>query len=225
MSQQHSLTDRVDKLYEFERAPVAEDRLQGGKHFAALFGGEHVAGTEFVIGGTFISFGASAADVLIGLFIGNALAVLSWTLICAPIAVKTRLTLYWYLRRIAGPGLTSLYNVLNALMFCILSRTMITVSASAVRIPFGIPAQTKWYPEDARFVFVVLVVGAVVMGVAIPGIQASCSIFRSVCSVVVRDVFCGSGSSFALAGPANVHGRFIQHGRSLAHCRRDGLHS
>lgn len=51
MSQQHSLTERVDKLYEFERAPVAEDRLQSGKHFAALFGGEHVAGTEFVIGG------------------------------------------------------------------------------------------------------------------------------------------------------------------------------
>ncbi len=171
MSQQHSLTERVDKLYEFERAPVTEDRLQSGKHFAALFGGEHVAGTEFVIGGAFISFGASAADVLIGLLIGNALAVLSWTLICAPIAVKTRLTLYWYLRRIAGPGLTSLYNVLNALMFCILSGTMITVSASAVRIPFGIPAQTKWYPEDARFVFVVLVVGTVVVGVAILGFR------------------------------------------------------
>ena len=50
MSQQHSLTERVDKLYEFERAPVTEDRLQSGKHFAALFGGEHVAGTELISG-------------------------------------------------------------------------------------------------------------------------------------------------------------------------------
>ena len=171
MGQQHALLTRVDQLYEYERAPVSEDKLQSGKHFAALFGGEHVAGTEFVIGGAFISFGASAVDVLVGLLIGNALAVLSWTCICAPIAVQTRLTLYWYLRRIAGPGVTALYNVLNAVMFCILSGTMITVSASAVRIPFGIPAQTKWYPEDVRFVLVVLVVGAVVVGLAILGFR------------------------------------------------------
>ena len=180
MSQRHALIERVDKLYEFERAPVTEDKLHSGKHFAALFGGEHVAGTEFVIGAAFISFGASAADVLIGLLIGNALAVLSWTFICAPIAVRTRLTLYWYLRRIAGPGVTAMYNVLNAVMFCILSGTMITVSASAVRIPFGIPAQTKWYPEDARFVFVVLVVGAVVVGVAILGFKRLAQ-FSEVC--------------------------------------------
>ena len=46
---------------------------------------------------------------------------------------------------------------------------MIRVSASAIRIPFGIDPQTKWYPEDPRFVFVVLVVGTVVVGVAILG--------------------------------------------------------
>ncbi len=81
--------------------------------------------------------------------------MLSWTLICAPIAVRTRLTLYWYLRKIAGPGVTAVYNVLNAFLFCILSGTMITVSASAIRIPFGIAPQTKWYPEDLRFVLIV----------------------------------------------------------------------
>ena len=180
MGQQQGLTERVDKLYEFERAPVTEDRLQSGKHFAALFGGEHVAGTEFIIGAAFISFGASAADVLIGLLIGNALAVLSWTFICAPIAVNTRLTLYWYLRRIAGPGVTTAYNIMNAVLFCVLSGTMITVSASAVRIPFGIPAQTKWYPEDARFVLVVLAVGAVVVAIAILGFKRLAQ-FSEVC--------------------------------------------
>lgn len=166
-----SITQRVDKLYEFEREPVTADKFESAKHFAALFAGEHVAGTEFVIGAAFVAWGASAADVLIGLIIGNALAVLSWTLICAPIAVRTRLTLYWYLRRIAGPGVTTLYNVLNALLFCVLSGTMITVSASAVRIPFGIEPQTKWYPEDPRFVLIVLIVGAVVVSVAILGFK------------------------------------------------------
>ncbi|MEO1984327.1 MAG: nucleoside transporter, partial [Fuerstiella sp.] len=103
-----------------------------------------------------------------------------WTFICAPIAVRTRLTLYWYLRKIAGPGVTAVYNVLNAFLFCILSGTMITVSASAIRIPFGIPPQTKWYPEDLRFVFIVLVVGAVVVSVAILGFKRLAQ-FSEVC--------------------------------------------
>ncbi|MEZ6062298.1 MAG: hypothetical protein R3C19_18305 [Planctomycetaceae bacterium] len=175
-----SLTERVDKLYEFEREPVSEDKLESGKHFAALFAGEHVAGTEFVIGAAFVDWGASAADVLFGLLIGNALAVLAWTLVCAPIAVRTRLTLYWYLRKIAGPGVTAAYNVLNALLFCVLSGTMITVSASAIRIPFGIPEQTMWYPQDVRFVFIVLIVGAVVVSVAILGFKRLAQ-FSEVC--------------------------------------------
>ena len=40
----------MDLLYEFEREPVSENKLQPGKHFAGIFAGEHVAGTEFVIG-------------------------------------------------------------------------------------------------------------------------------------------------------------------------------
>ncbi|MEO8271233.1 MAG: hypothetical protein ABI557_16040, partial [Aureliella sp.] len=56
-------------------------------------------------------------------------------------------------------------------LFCILSGTMITVSASAIRIPFGIAPQTKWYPEDMRFVLIVLLVGAVVVSVAILGFK------------------------------------------------------
>lgn len=180
MSQTESLTERVDKLYEFEREPVAEEKFESAKHFAAVFSGEHVAGTEFVIGAAFVAWGASAVDVLIGLAIGNALAVLSWAFICAPIAVRTRLTLYWYLRKIAGPGVTAVYNVLNAILFCILSGTMITVSASAIRIPFGIPPQMKWYPEDLRFVFIVLIVGAVVVSVAILGFKRLAQ-FSEVC--------------------------------------------
>lgn len=182
MSEQESgVVKALDKLYEFEREPVTENRLQPAKYFAGLFAGEHVAGTEFVIGALFVAWGVTAFDVFVGLLLGNLMAVLTWTFICAPIAVRTRLTLYWYLRRVAGPVTTTIYNVLNAFLFCILAGCMITVSASAVRIPFGIPAQTHWYPDDFRFVLIVLAVGAVVVALAILGFKRLAQ-FSSVCS-------------------------------------------
>ncbi len=171
----------LDLLYEFEREPVSQDKLQPGKHFAGVFAGEHVAGTEFVIGALFVAWGATAFDIFVGLLIGNLMAVLTWTFVCAPIAVQTRLTLYWYLRRIAGPVTTTIYNILNAVLFCILAGCMITVSASAIRIPFGIPAQTQWYPQDVRFVLVAVIVGAVVVTLAILGFKRLAQ-FSEVCS-------------------------------------------
>ena len=78
-----------------------------------LYAGEHVAGTEFIIGPLFVTHGVTALDMFLGLFIGNFLAVLSWAFICAPIAVKTRLNMYWQARKIAGPGVTFVYNIVN----------------------------------------------------------------------------------------------------------------
>jgi cytosine permease len=172
---------RLDLLYEFEREPVSQEKLQPGKHFAGVFAGEHVAGTEFVIGALFVTWGASAFDIFVGLLIGNTMAVLTWTFVCAPIAVQTRLTLYWYLRKIAGPVTTTIYNILNAMLFCILAGCMITVSASAVRIPFGIEEQTGWFPTDIRFVLVVIGVGAVVVTLAILGFKKLAQ-FAEICS-------------------------------------------
>jgi len=208
-----SLTERLDQLYEFDREPVSEERLQPGRYFAGLYAGEHVAGTEFVIGALFVGWGATPRDIFFGLLLGNLMAVLSWTLICAPIAVQTRLTLYWYLRKIAGPATTFVYNVLNAVLFCILGGCMITVSASAVRIPFGIPAQTNWYPEDFRFVLVVLVVGAVVITLAILGFK-SLAQFSSVCSPWMILMFFAGG----LAMLPGLALRTLEHGeiRSIA---------
>lgn len=197
---QETVLAQFDALYEFEREPVSETNLQSGPHFAGLFAGEHVAGTEFVIGALFVNWGASTRDILLGLLLGNFFAVLSWALICAPIAVQTRLTLYWYLRRIAGPVVTGLYNVVNAVLFCILAGAMITVSASAVRLPFHIPAQTKWYPEDWRFVALVLLLGAIVVFVAIRGFDLLAR-FASICSPwIFAMFFAGAVSMLPLLG-------------------------
>ena len=166
---------------EFETKPISPQQLQGPKTFAASYAGEHVAGTEFVIGALFVAWGVGAADILIGLLLGNLLAVLTWGLITAPIATDTRLTLYAYLEKIAGPGTIKLYSVVNGILFCVLAGAMITVSASAVRILFGIEDQVGYLPTDMRFVLVVLGVGAVVVYMAVKGFKKLAA-FAEVCA-------------------------------------------
>ena len=158
-------------MSEFDRSPVEPNSLQSGRYFAASYAGEHVAGTEFVIGALFVSFGLGAVDVIIGLVFGNLLAVLTWALICAPIATDTRLTLYAYLEKIAGPHFIKIYSVVNGVLFCILAGAMITVSASAIRILFGLEAQTGLFPTDLRFILIALGVGAVVAFAAVKGFK------------------------------------------------------
>lgn len=168
-------------VQEFEREPVSPERLEPGRHFAASYAGEHVAGTEFVIGALFVAWGVGTVDILTGLIIGNLLAVLTWALVCAPIAVDTRLTLYAYIEKIAGPGTVKLYSIVNGALFCVLAGAMITVSASAVRILFDLPPQVNWYPTNAGFVAVALGVGAVVVVVAIKGFKRVAQ-FAEVCA-------------------------------------------
>jgi hypothetical protein len=100
---------------EFEREPVPQSRLLGF--------------------GSFI--GVSAFDLIVGLLLGNALAVLSWTLMTAPIATRARLTLYYQLEKITGRKLVTAYSLANGAMFCILAGSMITVSATALGVWFN----------------------------------------------------------------------------------------
>ena len=168
-----SIVARLDAINEFDREPVRKGRLQGFGSFAGLYAGEHVAGTEFVIGPLFVAHGVAAGDLITGLLVGNLLAVLSWAFICAPIAVGTRLNLYWKLRKIVGPRLLVAYNIVNALMFCFLAGAMISVAATAVGIPFdmNMPALSDRYPVSAGWVITVLLVGGVVTTVAILGFE------------------------------------------------------
>ncbi|MCP4047508.1 MAG: nucleoside transporter [Gammaproteobacteria bacterium] len=156
---------------EFESQPVPPQQLQEGRQFAASYAGEHVAGTEFVIGALFVAWGVSTHDILYGLLLGNLMAVLTWGLVTSPIATDTRLTLYAYLEKIAGPGTIRLYSGINGVLFAVLAGAMITVSASAVRVLFGIAPQVNWYPTDIAFVLVALAVGTVVVIVAVKGFK------------------------------------------------------
>jgi cytosine permease len=185
-----SISSQMDRLYEFDREPVSPDKLHSGGKFAGLFAGEHVAATEFVIGAFFVLHGVAAKDLFVGLLVGNLLAVLSWTFICAPIAVRTRLTLYWYLRKIAGPGLTIIYNLANAILYCILAGAMIAVSATAVGLAFRlkVPALNAVFPSSIGWVLLTIVIGALFTSLAILGFE-KLSRFAEVCSPWIFIVF------------------------------------
>lgn len=182
---------QFEKMHE-EQLPVPKHKLHDWTHFAGLYAAEHVAATEFVIGATFVALGAKTMDIILGLLIGNILAVLSWTLITTPIAVETRLSLYTYLNKIAGDSMSKLYNWANVLIFTVISAAMVTVSSTAVRFAFGIPAQLNWYPTNLWFVLIVLLVGIFVVFVAIYGFQAV-SDFSGICAPWLFTMFtCGA---------------------------------
>ena len=173
MAADHTLTQKLDALNEFDREPAPESSFQGLGNFLGVYSGEHVAGTEYIIGPLFVAHGVTMADFFLGLLLGNLLAVLCWAFVTAPIAVRTRLTLYWQLRRTAGPWLTAFYSIVNALMFCFLAGSMISVSATAIGLPFHMtmPRLEDTLPNSAGWVVVVLLVGAAFTALAILGFE------------------------------------------------------
>ncbi|MFZ2147082.1 MAG: hypothetical protein WAV28_07670 [Sedimentisphaerales bacterium] len=158
---------------EFEREPVPKSALLGFKSFIGMYAGEHCAGTELMLGPLFVAAGVSAFDLVMGLVVGNALAVLSWMFLCAPIATRTRLTLYYQLEKICGRKLVILYNLANGVMFCFLAGAMVTVSATAVGVwfKFKMPGLNDLYPNSIGWVVAVAVVGGLIAIVAAYGYQ------------------------------------------------------
>ena len=160
-----------DPVEEFERERVPDRALLGLKSYVGQFAGEHVAGTELMIGPLFLAAGVSAFDLIVGLIVGNLLAVLSWTLFTAPIATRVRLTLYFQLEKICGRKLVTLYNVANGVMFTFLAGAMITVSATALGVwfKFPMPGFGDLMPNSLGWVVAVLVAGTVFSFVAAYG--------------------------------------------------------
>jgi purine-cytosine permease-like protein len=158
---------------EFERESVPKSALLGFKSFIGMYAGEHCAGTELMLGPLFVAAGVSAFDLVIGLLLGNALAVLSWMLMCAPIATRSRLTLYYQLEKICGRKLVILYNLANGVMFCFLAGAMVTVSATALGVwfKFKMPGLNDLYPNSIGWVVAVAVAGGLIAIVAAYGYQ------------------------------------------------------
>lgn len=158
---------------EFEREPVSQNALLKFKDFIGMYAGEHCAGTELMIGPLFVAAGVSAFDLVMGLLLGNALAVLSWMFLCAPIATRTRLTLYYQLEKICGRNLVVVYNIVNGVMFCFLAGAMITVSATAIGIWFNfkMPGLGDLYPNSIGWILAVGSIGMLISFIAAYGYQ------------------------------------------------------
>ena len=184
--------DRQIAQMDAEQLPAGKHELHGAGHFAGLYAAENVAGTEFVFGATFVILGAGIWDVVIGLAVGNLLAVLTYRFVTAPIATRTRLSVYTFLDRVAGGATTKIYNGLNALVFAIISAAMITVSATALRLLFDFPAQTEAYPTSVGFIVLAIVFGAVAVLVAAFGFNALAE-FASICGPWLMVMFATGG--------------------------------
>ncbi|HSJ69863.1 MAG TPA: hypothetical protein VK921_19435 [Anditalea sp.] len=171
MQKKQGLREQLDAINEYEREPIPQSKLKSWKSFVGTYAGEHTAGTEFVLGPLFVAHGASAFDLVTGLLVGNILAVLSWAFFTGKISVKTRLTLYYQLEKIAGKKFTLVYNVINAGLFCFLAGAMIAVSATAVGLPFNLemPTLTTVFPSSIGWVVTVFIVGTITTIVAMFG--------------------------------------------------------
>jgi purine-cytosine permease-like protein len=170
---QYNIEEEIEEIAggEFEREPVPKSKLKGWKSFLGMYAGEHAAGTEFMIGPLFLTAGVSAFDLLAGLLLGNLMAVLSWRYLTAKIAVDNRLTLYYQLEKICGKKFVIGYNLANGILFCFLAGAMITVSATAVGIPFDMemPKLTDTMPNGMTWVIIVIAIGAIISLVASKG--------------------------------------------------------
>jgi purine-cytosine permease-like protein len=156
---------------EYEREPVPERARLGFKDFVGQYAGEHTAGTELMIGPLFVAAGVSAFDLVVGLLLGNLLAVLSWTFLTAPIATRARLTLYYQLEKICGRTLVTIYNLANGVMFCFLAGAMVTVNATAAGVLFDMkmPGLNDLYPNSLGWIASTLVMGVLITIVAAYG--------------------------------------------------------
>jgi purine-cytosine permease-like protein len=156
---------------EYEREPVPEKAWLGLKSYVGQFAGEHVAGTELMIGPLFLAAGVSAFDFIVGLLVGNLLAVLSWTFFTAPIATRVRLTLYCHLEKICGRKLVVVYNTVNGVMFTVLAGAMMTVSATVLGVyfKFAMPQLSDTLPPGIGWIVAVVLTGVLFSAVAAKG--------------------------------------------------------
>jgi len=156
--------------YEEERVP--DHALQENITFATVFGGRHTAAPELVIGPQFVLGGATFADMMVGCFIGNLLAVLAWRYVCAPIAVLKRFSTYYTVKRICGNSLLAVYNLLVALVLGAIAGFMYILATNALAIGFGLDVSGNgFFITDPAQIFITLLTGSFTTVVAMFGFK------------------------------------------------------
>ena len=189
-----------------EERPVPRTRLAGLGSFLGIYGGEHIAATEFVIGALLVTWGVRASELLLGLLVGNFLATLMYAWVCAPIAVDTRLSLFAYLRKATGPWFQKAYSAAWGLTSICYAATMTAIAATSLRQAFGFPIQSEWYPTSAGCVALTLTFVAVTTFVAAYGF-AGVARFSAICAPwMIVVFFCGACVALPLLTAATGFG-------------------
>ena len=104
--------------------------------------------------------------------------------------------------------MSKLYDWANVLIFTVISAAMVTVSATAVRFAFDVPAQLNWYPTNFWFVLIVALVGIVVVFVAMYGFNAV-SDFSGICAPWLFTMFTSGAMVLLPALALSVIGKTI----------------
>ena len=189
-----------------EERPVPRTRLARLGSFLGIYGGEHIAATEFVIGALLVTWGVRATELLLGLLVGNFLATLMYAWVCAPIAVDTRLSLFAYLRKATGPWFQKAYSAAWGLTSICYAATMTAIAATSLRQAVGFPIQTAWYPTSAGCVALTLAFVAVTTFVAAYGF-AGVARFSAICAPwMITCFFCGACVALPLLTAATGFG-------------------
>ena len=85
---------------------------------------------------------------MFGLAVGNLMAMFMYAFCTAPIAVDTRLSLFAYLRQVAGPWFQRVYNVAWGFTSVFYAASMTAIAATSLKEVFGLPVQLEWYPTE-----------------------------------------------------------------------------
>lgn len=190
--------ERLARAVPEEERPVPQSRWAGIGSFLGIYGGEHIAATEFVIGALLVTWGVKATELLWGLLIGNLIAASSYALVTAPIAVDTRLTLFAYLRLVMGPWFQRLYNLTWGLISIVWASSMLAISATSLKEVAGLPVQLNWYPTSGACVAITLGLTLVTVYVAAYGFKGVVK-FSSLCVPwMVAIFFCGAAVALPL---------------------------
>ena len=181
-----------------EERPVPASKLAGFGSFLGIYGGEHIAATEFVIGALLVTWGVKAGELIVGLVVGNLLAASSYALVTAPIAVDTRLTLFAYLRKTTGPWFQRVYNATWGVVSIVWAASMMAISATSLKEAVGLPVQLEWYPTSIGCVALTLALVAVTVVVGAYGFKGVVK-FSSLCVPwMVAIFFCGAAVALPL---------------------------